>query len=602
MKTIIYLSILLFSFFLINDLKGQTTFNWGKQFGSAKEDDSFGITSDPYGNIYITGYTNGALSGQNYGKSDAFVVKADSASNILWTNQFGTTEDDQINAITSDKKGNIYITGFTKGTIDTKNAGNEDVFIGKLDSSGSFLWKKQFGSDRSDIGNAICLDDSGNVYIAGATMGLFGDSICGSYDAFVLKLDKEGNKVYIRQFGTSKNESCSGIALDTEGKIYVSGSTFGVLGEKSLGGEDAYIALFDEQMKPIRYIQFGTPGSDSYVKIALDKEGYIYAGGSTGGSLGGKQLGNGDSFLAKFNKQGENLWSTQFGLTGWDGIHCIVINEQLSDNIIVSGCQNWPSCQSFIREYRKDGKLVGAQNYAMMEKNKGTCGRTSCLDNNGNIYNTGLTDEKLFSDALGEHDIFILKMGQIKSSSKPYVNSAIESPTAYTETQFTYTFPDTIFKSDEGKINFTYSALAVNGDQLPSWLSFNPETRTFSGTPATTGMVFIKMVATDGTKAVSSCIFTIVVKKNTTSSEIAPVQKIKIYPNPTKENLELIFGSTPCSEALVKISDIQGKFIFYNTFHNVTKTTINLAGNPKGIYFAKIVVDGEMYAQKINLN
>lgn len=588
-------------FFITSNLCGQTNFKWGKQFGSNKEDGSVTIASDQAGNVFIAGYTLGVLSTQNFGKNDAFIQKLDSIGSIAWTNQFGTIEDDRISAIVTDKTGNIYVTGYTKGVLGDKNSGVEDIFVAKLDNLGNIKWTKQFGTDKKDVANGISIDSSGDIYVVGETSGLFGESALGGIDGFVLKLDNDGIKKGIRQFGTALQETCSAIAIDAAKNIYVSGSTFGNLGATNLGKSDAYVAIFNDEIIQTKAIQFGTISNDSYIKVALDKAGNIYVGGSTGGNFVGIQLGQGDSFLAKFNKLGELLWNTQFGTGNWDGIHGILIDEQLTDNVIVSGCQNWPSCQAFIREFRNDGKLVGVQNFAINEVGKGSCGRTTTIDNKGNIYHTGLTTEKLFANALGENDIFVLKLALSANSTRPYVNSSIVSPVAYKDKQFSYTFPDTIFNSDKGRSNFAYSASMSNGDKLPSWLTFDPKTRTFSGTPTTVQVCELKMLAIDNTNSVASCIFSIEVKTALSSVGMKSKDVFQIFPNPSNGVFELKFGSKPFKEVLVKISDIQGRYFFVEKYENLNATTVDLSGNPKGIYFVKLFLDGEMHSRKVYL-
>jgi hypothetical protein len=600
MKTILISTFSLFLFYLTTTLNGQASLKWGKQFGTTVDEGSLNITSDLAGNIYNAGYTSGVLSGQNFGMADAFVTKLDSAGAILWTCQFGTAGLESISAMITDTLCNIYVAGYTTGIMDVNNFGAEDVFAAKLDSSGVLLWKKQFGTNKKDVGNGIFVDDSGDIYVVGETAGLFGDSICGGNDGFVLRLDNDGNKKYLSQFGTVNDESCSRIVLDSTGNIYVSGSTFGNLGAINKGQDDAYVAVFDNEMNPIRYIQFGTSANDGYVKLALDKEENIYVGGSTGGNLGGNQVGEGDAFLAKINKLGETLWINQFGLAGWDGIHGIVIDDLNSNNIIVSGCQNWPSCQSFIREYRKDGKLIGVQNFAMIQAGKGTCGQNLCLDNNGNIYHAGTTDENLFCTGLGMHDLFVLRLVLETSPTKPYVNNLVEDQTSITGDEFNFLFPDTIFNSEAGNPNFTYSASSATDGQLPSWLTFEPDTRTFSGVPIVAGTYNIKMTATDESNASASCVFKIKVTLKV-SVEDPSLNDVQFFPNPTSDQLNITFDNTVFKEAVVKITNIEGRYVYSNSFQSTKKVTINLTGNPKGLYFVKLYLDGEMYTKEICL-
>ena len=113
-----------------------------------------------------------------------------------WTKQLGTSSWDEGQGITSDSSGNVYVTGFTGGGLDgNTNAGAEDLFVIKYNSSGTKQWTKQDGTATGEIGQAITNDSSGNVYVTGETWGgLDGNTNAGSRDLFVVKYDSDGNK------------------------------------------------------------------------------------------------------------------------------------------------------------------------------------------------------------------------------------------------------------------------------------------------------------------------------------------------------------------------------------------------------------------------
>jgi hypothetical protein len=115
-----------------------------KQLGTSSNDPAHGITTDNSGNVYVTGYTFGALDGNtNAGSGDIFVVKYDSAGVKQWTQQLGTGVYDSAYGIASDSSGNVYVTGFTSGALD----GNpfmggygmypSDIFVAKYDTHGN---------------------------------------------------------------------------------------------------------------------------------------------------------------------------------------------------------------------------------------------------------------------------------------------------------------------------------------------------------------------------------------------------------------------------------------------------------------------------------
>jgi hypothetical protein len=387
----------------------QTDFIWGKQFGTDKYESGFNTLTDQSGNVYVVGYTTGDLSGKSFGKTDSFITKLDSTGNVIWTKQFGTPEDDWLLDLTIDNTGNLYVTGATTGVLEGKNFGKEDIMIVKIADAGNIEWQKQYGTDSTEVGNAVYLDMKGDIYIVGVTKGLIGKSAFGKADCFILKLDNNGNKILVSQFGTTGDDVCEGITADEASTLYLCGITTGDLAAKNKGKSDAFVGKFNSNGEMIKLVQFGTDENDRVGKIAVDKEKNIFAGGSTAGALEGVQQGQGDAFLTKMNENLDIIWIRQFGTPKWDGINGLDINEKVSDNILVSGCQNWPSCQSYIRMYKKDGTLLWVKQFVASGINGGTCGVGVCIDDKGNIYHTGNTGANLFNSNQGDHDIFIIK-------------------------------------------------------------------------------------------------------------------------------------------------------------------------------------------------
>ena len=403
--------------FVVNQVHSQTNFIYGKQFGSEKDGVAYNPVTDKSGNVYIAGDTKGALAGEHYGKTDGFVTKFDSTGKPIWTKQFGTGEDDNISWVALDLVGNVYVTGYTRGGLGEKNFGNEDILVAKLDTNGNIIWQRQFGSDSTDVGNMVYVDVHGDIYVTGATKGIMDKLSFGGADCVLLKLDPEGNNIWKKQFGTPKGDECQGITGDST-NIYICGYTFGDLAAKNSGSLDAFIIKFTDQGEQIKLFQFGTNKFELASHIALDKEKNMYIGGSTGGDFNGQNQGEGDSFLSKLNKDFEMLWTQQFGTDKWDGINGIALNEKSSGNIVVSGCQHWPSCESFIRMYSNDGRLLWVNNYTAGGKNGGTCGKGVCIDNRGNIYHSGNTGGSLFKgiDKPEGHDVILLKLSMSVSN------------------------------------------------------------------------------------------------------------------------------------------------------------------------------------------
>jgi len=158
----------------------------------------------------------------------------------LWTRQFGTPNLDTAYEIGADPTG-LYVVGFTRPLPE-----HEDAFLWKIDRSGNVLWSRLFGTPNADLAVGIATDSTG-VYVIGSTTGtLANQTSAGLSDVFIRKYDPTGAELWTRQFGTSANDSGTGIAVDASG-IYITGSTGGVMADLSAGGIDVFIQKIAKQ-------------------------------------------------------------------------------------------------------------------------------------------------------------------------------------------------------------------------------------------------------------------------------------------------------------------------------------------------------------------
>ncbi|MCU0799533.1 MAG: SBBP repeat-containing protein, partial [Candidatus Thermoplasmatota archaeon] len=186
--------------------------------GGSTSDEAYGISIDPSGNAYITGYTGssdypttlGAYDTTYNEGEDVIVTKLSSTgSSLIYSTYIGGSHYDLGFGITVDPNGNAYITGrthdgatdypTTRGAYDTIQNGISDVFLTQLNSSGSFLMNSTFlGGSGYDHGRSIALDSSGNVYLTGytdnsetdypTTNGAYDKTQNGDYDVYISKI------------------------------------------------------------------------------------------------------------------------------------------------------------------------------------------------------------------------------------------------------------------------------------------------------------------------------------------------------------------------------------------------------------------------------
>ena len=139
--------------------------------------------------------TAGSLGGPNAGNFDVFLRKYDSAGNVLWTRQLGTSAaegyDDRARVgVSADGMGNVYLSGWTQGNLGGPNAGGRDPFLAKYDAAGTLQWIEQFGIPAADGASGVSADGLGNVYVSGYTeCHRFPGMVCAvdGIDAFIAK-------------------------------------------------------------------------------------------------------------------------------------------------------------------------------------------------------------------------------------------------------------------------------------------------------------------------------------------------------------------------------------------------------------------------------
>jgi hypothetical protein len=305
---------------------------WTRQPGTSSDDYASKVTVDSNGNIYIAGYTYGALDNNtNTGVIDCFLIKYNTDGVRQWTKQFGTESGDIAEGVQVDSNGNIYVTGATYGSFpgaDSTNIGDADVFLAKLDPDGALQWVRQLGSSAYDTGYAIAVDNADNIYLVGKTAGaLPGNTSKGLDDIFLSKFDSSGVRQWIKQDGTNAYDSAYGIMLDGSGNTYVIGNTNGEMeAGKWQGGFDSFIIKYDSAYAKQWTRQLGSTKSDIAYDMAIDSYGYIYIVGNTDDAFQANTfIGGTDYFLVKYDDAGTLIWSKQGGTMADDNAHDIII-------------------------------------------------------------------------------------------------------------------------------------------------------------------------------------------------------------------------------------------------------------------------------------
>jgi len=341
-------------------LNSSGTFQWVSTFGGTSSDGGEDITVDSSGNSYITGYFQatvdfGAGNVTSAGSNDIFVLKLNSSGTFQWVNTYGGASSDIGYGITIDSSGNSYITGYFKATVDfgagnVTSAGSDDIFVLKLNSSGTFQWVSTFGDTSFDVGRGIAVDSSGNSYITGyfgGTVDFGGGDVtsAGGYDIFVLKLNSSGTFQWVSTFGGTSFDFGQGITIDSSGNSYITGYfggtvDFGAGNVTSAGSDDIFVLKLNSSGTFQWVNTYGGASSDIGQGIAVDSSGNSYITGYFGGTVdfGGGDVtsaGGYDIFVLKLNSSGTFQWVSTFGGTSVDRGEAITIDS--SGNSYITG-------------------------------------------------------------------------------------------------------------------------------------------------------------------------------------------------------------------------------------------------------------------------
>ena len=221
------------------------------------------MASDDAGSFYVTGsiYSNFAgkteqglpdSHGQTFnGRSDTFLIKYTSNGSIAWARILGTSDFDGANDIVLGPDGHIYIVGYTYGSLEGANKGAGDMYLAKYKPDGTKVWLKQLGSSGNETATSVSVSGEGIIYVCGNTTGSISTvDNSGNVDALLVSYDADGDLLSSGQFGGIGNDMPYTIAL-TKDIAYIAGETTGAIDGQSNGATvNGFIASYDLGAKP----------------------------------------------------------------------------------------------------------------------------------------------------------------------------------------------------------------------------------------------------------------------------------------------------------------------------------------------------------------
>ena len=236
-----------------------------KRAGNAFTQPPGGAAVDSAGNVLVTGGFFGALDFggcpvSSSGGVDLFVAKLNPSGACLWSKSAGDAVNQYGNGVAVDGAGNVLVTGGFSGALDLggcplSSSGGVDLFVSKLDPSGTCLWSKSAGDGKNiQYTGGIAVDNTGNILVVGSYKGPLdfgGGSLvsAGAADIFLVKLDAAGGHVWSRRAGSPSDDTGKGVTVDGSGNVLMTGyftgtADFSPAPLVSEGGIDIFLAKF----------------------------------------------------------------------------------------------------------------------------------------------------------------------------------------------------------------------------------------------------------------------------------------------------------------------------------------------------------------------
>jgi hypothetical protein len=271
---------------------------WSRTYGGTSYDYAYSLVQTGDGGYALAGYT----SSYGAGSDDFWLVKTDSAGNMLWSRTYGGTSIDEARSLIQTSDGGYALAGYTW----SYGAGAADVWLVKTDSAGNMLWSKTYGGTGDDVALSVVQTGDGGYALAGYT---------GS-DFWLVKTDSAGNMLWGKTYGGTGNDRAFSVVQTVDGGYALAGGT----SSYGAGSYDFWLVKTDSAGNMLWSNTYGGTSYDyAYSLVQTFDEGYALAGYT--GSYG---AGGDDVWLVKTDSAGNMLWSNTYGGTSGDYAYSLV--------------------------------------------------------------------------------------------------------------------------------------------------------------------------------------------------------------------------------------------------------------------------------------
>lgn len=336
---------------------------WTMNAGGSGEEYGNGVFCDPAGFVMVVGtYSSATITFGAYtlinngaGTPDVFIVRFAPNGNVVWAESIGGMDWDYVGGVYTDANYNTYVTGayynstMIFGTDTFPNRGSYDFFLVKMDPNGNPVWGRSAGGNHNDLGNAITMDDAGQIYVSGGfasdTLAYPSDTLINAFgsqpDIFTVRYDYNGNCNWARREGSVANDHAVAITWDQTDGLYVAGhyhSASIVIGNDTLmnmGMGDPFIIKYDTAGTVQWAKGFGGTDNDFGFCLASFYGGPVLFGGMFQSAImmvGSNTVMNANSsggiedmFIVQYDALGNEMYILRDGGLGSDYINSMAI-------------------------------------------------------------------------------------------------------------------------------------------------------------------------------------------------------------------------------------------------------------------------------------
>jgi hypothetical protein len=255
---------------------------------------------------------------QNAGVPDFWLAKLNDSGQVQWSKTYGGSGVDVARSLIQTRDGGFVLVGVTE----SKGNGQADVWIVRTDNQGKQLWDRATGGSLADVGISVREIAAGGLLIAGMTRS-FGS---GNEDAWLLRLDPNGQQIWARTFGGASNDTANGVVANSDGSAVFVGYT-----ESSGTGGDLWLVKVDDNGNRLWARNYGgNTKEEGRDLVALADGGYALVGAKDTGAPNVL-----DGWFVRTDARGNQLMTVTLGGIGGDLWEAVALAE--ADGLILVG-------------------------------------------------------------------------------------------------------------------------------------------------------------------------------------------------------------------------------------------------------------------------